>query len=100
MQPQPQQPITKQTQLASYQELQATLPSKQSVVLTILNLEGRLTARAIAEKMYALGFATTKERNNSQPRLNELVKAGKVAVVGKAYDKVTNRNVALYEIKC
>ena len=50
--------------------------------------------------MYALGFATTKERNNSQPRLNELVKAGKVAVVGKAYDKVTNRNVALYEIKC
>ena len=45
-----QQPVTKQTQLASYQELQATLPSKQSVVLTILNLEGQLTARAIAEK--------------------------------------------------
>ena len=49
-----------------------------------------MTARQIA---YKLGFS---DLNSVKPRLTELVQAGKVEVVEKAYDSNTQRHVAVY----
>jgi hypothetical protein len=49
-----------------------------------------MTARQIA---YKLGFS---ELNTVRPRLTEMARKGTVEVVGKAYDKATERNVAVY----
>lgn len=90
--------ITEQTRNESYDELRKSLPSKQEVVMFILNHSDEMTAREVAEDMFHMGFTNTRERNNAQPRLNELVKKNLVEVVGKTHDKVTNRNVALYKV--
>ena len=49
-------------------------------------------------RSYEMCITNTNERNNAQPRLNELVKKNLVEVVGKKHDEVTNRNVALYKV--
>ena len=78
--------ITKETRLESY----ITRPNKrQTIILEVLD-EGDMTARQIA---YKLGFT---DLNAVKPRLTELIKAGKVEVVGKAFDLTTRRNTAVY----
>jgi len=57
-----------------------------------------MTAREVAEEMYRRGYTTTKERNNSAPRLTELVDRCEVEIVGKKYDSQTGRNVTTYKI--
>ena len=52
-----------------------------------------LTARELADK---LGY---KERNATAPRCTELVNKGELEVIGKRYDPITNRNVAVYVLK-
>ena len=90
--------ITEQTRNESYDELQISVKSKQEAVMFILNNGDEMTAREVAEDMFTMGVANTNERNNAQPRLNELVKKNLVEVVGKKHDEVTNRNVALYKV--
>ena len=90
--------ITEQTRNESYDELRKSLSDKQEVVMFILENYGKMTAREIAKEMYEMYVTNTNERNNAQPRLNELVKKNLVEVVGKKHDEVTNRNVALYKV--
>lgn len=90
--------ITEQTRNESYDELRKSLSDKQEVVMFILENYGEMTAREIAKEMYEMCITNTNERNNAQPRLNELVKKNLVEVVGKKHDDVTNRNVALYKV--
>ena len=90
--------ITGQTRNESYDELRKSLSNKQEDVMFILKNGGEMTAREVAKEMYELCIINTNERNNAQPRLNELVKKNLVKVVGKTHDKVTNRNVALYKV--
>lgn len=90
--------ITGQTRNESYDELRKSLSNKQEDVMFILKNGGEMTAREVAKEMYELCITNTNERNNAQPRLNELVKKNLVKVVGKTHDKVTNHNVALYKV--
>jgi len=78
--------ITKQTRFESY----ITTPRQKRYKLILSVLTQPMTARQIA---YKLGFS---DLNAVKPRLTELVRAGKVEVMEKAYDNTTNRRVAVY----
>lgn len=56
------------------------------------------TARELAVELHACGLIKTPERNQTHPRLNELVLMGKVSVTGLVKDITTERNVSSYII--
>lgn len=78
--------ITKETRRESY--IQRPV-SRANQILDFMG-DKDMTARQIA---YGLGY---KDLNAVKPRLTELKDIGKVRVVGKAYDIVSKRNVALW----
>lgn len=78
--------ITKETRRESY--IQRPV-SRANQILDFMG-DKDMTARQIA---YGLGY---KDLNAVKPRLTELKDIGKVRVVGKAYDGVSKRNVALW----
>ena len=78
--------ITKETRQESYVVRPIT---RANDILRFMG-DREMTARQIA---YGMGF---KEMNAVRPRLTELKEAGKVEVVKKAYDPVTDRNVAVW----
>ena len=78
--------ITKETRFESYLK---TEPSKREKLILSAMTEP-MTARQIAK---ILGFY---DLNAVKPRLSELVGKGRVEVVGKAFDEVTKRKVAIY----
>lgn len=80
--------ITEETRLASY--ISTPTSERKRMILSVLG-DKQMTARMIA---YALGF---KDLNAVKPRLTELKKEGRVVVVGKAYDKLTERSVAVFK---
>ncbi len=57
-----------------------------------------LTAKEIAHIMFQHHLIPTNERNFTAPRLNELVKIGKVEPIGKKKCNWTGRNVTAYKI--
>ena len=57
-----------------------------------------MTAREIAEEMFRRGYTNTKERNNSAPRLTELVDKCEVMEDGKKYDNQTGKKVTVYRL--
>lgn len=65
---------------------------RRKAIIKCLEENGQMTAREVAN---VLGFT---ERNAAAPRLTELVKAGRVQVVGKKPDTVTGRTTAVYEL--
>ena len=80
--------ITEETRLESY--IRTPTSERKQMILTILG-DKQMTARMIA---YALGF---RDLNAVKPRLTELKKEGRVVVVGKAYDEMTDRRVAVFQ---
>lgn len=78
--------ITKETRLESY--LKTECSNREKLILSALTKP--MTARQVAQ---SLGFT---ERNAVAPRLTEMVDKGWVEIAGKAYDKVSKRNVAVY----
>jgi len=80
--------ITEETRLESY--IATPTSERKRMILTILD-DKEMTARMIA---YALGF---KDLNAVKPRLTELKNEGRVVVVGKAYDALTERKVAVFK---
>ena len=80
--------ITEETRLESY--ISTPTSERKQMILTILG-DKQMTARMIA---YALGF---RDLNAVKPRLTELKKEGRVVVVGKAYDEMTDRRVAVFQ---
>lgn len=80
--------ITEETRLASY--ISTPTAERKQMILSVLG-DKQMTARMIA---YSLGF---KDLNAVKPRLTELKKEGRVVVVGKAYDKLTERSVAVFQ---
>lgn len=79
--------ITKETRLESF--LQISPNTRYSEILNILG-SNEMTARQITQRLGKL------DGNYCKPRLTELVHKGILEVVGKAYDKATERNVAVY----
>ncbi len=84
--------ITKETRKES---LNATDKTKRyAEIKEVLSREkDGLTAREIANRL------GSNERNYTAPRCTELVDMGQLEVIGKRYDAITNRNVAVYKLK-
>lgn len=78
--------ITKETRLESY--ISRPVRRCQLILDTLGNRD--MTAREIA---YELHFS---DLNGVKPRISEMVKKGKITVVGKRFDPVTGKKVAVY----
>ena len=63
------------------------------------NKENGLTAREVAVILYNQGLLRSNERQATAPRLTELVDDGRVIIIGKRFDEISLRNVAVYTIK-
>lgn len=57
-----------------------------------------LTGREVAKELYKKNILPFPARGIIQPRLTELVQDGVLVVVGKKYDKETERKVAVYAL--
>ncbi len=79
--------ITKETRFESY----IARPIRANEILELLG-DDELTARQIMQK------SKYSDMNAIRPRLTELKALGKVEAVGKAYDKATKRNVAVFRV--
>lgn len=79
--------ITKETRFESY----IARPIRANEILELLG-DDELTARQIMQK------SKYSDMNAIRPRLTELKALGKIEAVGKAYDKATKRNVAVFRV--
>ena len=88
--------ITKQTRKESFNKIKLIYKQLGS---------GEYTARELAIKMYntkdkeGKRLLRTAERQETAPRLTELIKLDLVEVVKKRYDKISGCNVAVYKRK-
>jgi hypothetical protein len=76
------------------------LGTRQSQVFTeLLCFPQGITASELASYMHnTIGFFRTSERNNVQPRLNEMMELGIVQVIGKRQCSITNKTVYVYRV--
>lgn len=91
--------ITTQTRKESFEQILGTLGDRQQLILMYME-DGKptYTASTLAKEMFADNLIPSSDRNAVHPRLNELVKAGLLQVIGKEKDPVTNRKVAVYKL--
>lgn len=87
--------ITAETRREAHEQVDKE--QRYSQIIDILK-EGAMTAKEVAVEMCNLGYTPTSERNFSGPRLTELVKQGKVNVIGKKNCSYTNRTVGVYSL--
>lgn len=94
--------ITKETRKESFEKMQ--LKKKCKLIYEQLG-SGEYTARELAIKMYNTTdeegnrLLRTAERQETAPRLTELLKLDLVEVVSKKYDEISGCNVAVYKRK-
>ena len=91
--------ITTDTRFESLEKLDRT--GLYNLILSTLhdNKENGLTAREVAVILYNQGLLRSNERQATAPRLTELVDDGRVVIIGKRFDEISLRNVAVYTIK-
>lgn len=65
---------------------------RQWLVFGILEQYGAMTAREVCSKL------GSNDMNYVRPRLTELVQMGKIEIIGKKRDSVTNRNTSVYQV--
>lgn len=65
---------------------------RQWLVFGILEQYGAMTAREVCMKL------GSDDMNYVRPRLTELVQMGKIEIIGKKRDSVTNRNTSVYQV--
>ena len=90
--------ITTDTRFESLQKLDKK--HLQNLIVATLREHPKegLTTRETAVILYDKGFLHSNERQATAPRLTELVDEGIVRVIGKRFDKITRKNVAVYAI--
>lgn len=88
--------ITDTTKKESLERLDKETAYKN--IIQVLKSGYSYTAREIATELYREKIIPYPVRQAVAPRLTELEDAGIVKVVGKTYDTVTKRNVAVYEL--
>lgn len=94
--------ITKQTRKESFEKIQ--LKKKCKLIYEQLG-SGEYTARELAIKMYNTKneegnrLLRTAERQETAPRLTELVELDLVEVIKKKYDEISGCSVAVYKRK-
>ena len=96
--------ITQETRKESYIAIQKKLGTRHEQVLTVMRRssickKSGSTANEIAWMLERHGYTKYFNRNFSQPRLNELVQAGLVAVVDKRVCAITGITCAVYKIE-
>lgn len=84
--------ITEKTKIESNNKTDKQTRYREIIDLLEKYPEG-LSARMIA---YKLGY---RERNATAPRLKELKDKNIVEICGETWDRITERNVAVYKIK-
>lgn len=91
--------ITTDTRFESLEKLDRS--GLYNLILSTLhdNKENGLTAREVAIILYNQGLLRSNERQATAPRLTELVDDGRVVIIGKRFDEISLRNVAVYTIK-
>lgn len=91
--------ITTDTRFESLEKLDRN--GLYNLILSTLydNKENGLTAREVAVILYNQGLLRSNERQATAPRLTELVDDGRVVIIGKRFDEISLRNVAVYTIK-
>lgn len=92
--------ITKGTRSDSYNAVTPSRTTRQNQIVDEM-IKGEnigYTARELAKSLYQQGIVDSDDRNQTHPRLNELVKLGRVFVSGKKLDEKTNRKVAIYKV--
>lgn len=91
--------ITTDTRFESLEKLDRN--GLYSLILSTLhdNKENGLTAREVAVILYNQGLLRSNERQATAPRLTELVDDGRVVIIGKRFDEISLRNVAVYTVK-
>lgn len=90
--------ITTDTRWESFEKLDRKRLYDLIISTLIKNDENGLTAREIAVILYNQGFVINNDRQAVQPRLTELVDRNVVKVIGKRFDNITERNVAVYTL--
>lgn len=65
---------------------------RQWLVFGILEQYGAMTAREVCSRL------GSDDMNYVRPRLTELVQMGKIKIIGKKRDSVTNRNTSVYQV--
>lgn len=94
--------ITKETRKESFEKIQ--LKRKSKLIYEQLG-SGEYTARELAIKMYNTTdkdgnrLLRTAERQETAPRLTELVDLELVETINKKYDEISGCNVAVYRRK-
>ena len=68
------------------------------VLRVLQSCELPVTAREIAVQLFHEGIIPYPERSIIQPRVTELMQAGRIVAKNKVNDSVTGRKVATYEI--
>lgn len=65
---------------------------RQWLIYGILEQYGAMTAREVCIKL------GSNDMNYVRPRLTELVQMGKIEIIGKKKDVITNRNTSVYQV--
>lgn len=85
--------ITKKTRRESYEKVDKR--KMHTIILEQLSY-GDMTAREIATVLYKHKQVLEPTRQQVQPRLTELVQDGRIEVVGRRHDNLTDRSVSVY----
>nr|DAP21299.1 MAG TPA: Z DNA-binding protein [Caudoviricetes sp.] len=65
---------------------------RQWLVFGILEQYGAMTAREVCSKL------GSNDMNYVRPRLTELVQMGKIEIIGKKRDEITDRSTSIYQV--
>lgn len=65
---------------------------RQWLVFGILEQYGAMTAREVCMKL------GSDDMNYVRPRLTELVQMGKIEIIGKKRDEITDRSTSIYQV--
>jgi hypothetical protein len=92
--------ITTETRRESYDKIQPSRNMRYQQCIDALSCLKNATANDIANFLFTHHKTPTFNRNYVHPRLNELMHMGIVQVTGKRKDEYSDRNCAIYELKC
>lgn len=87
--------ITDITRQLAYEYIQDKIPSRQALILEMLNIKP-MTAQEIADELYKLKLIPDNNRGKTAPRLTEMEKLGLVKQVGAKKDYLSKKMVTIY----
>lgn len=91
------QNVTQETKAETFQRTHVDRLVRRQQILHILEDKGPMTAKQIAIEMHHRGYTNNDDRNNSSPRLTELMELGLVEPAGKTICIYTGKTVAVFK---